>query len=317
MTKEEQAQLLLSKYLNGEASLQEGEQVEQWYQSYEFQPPLAKGKKSEIAAAILLNLQEEMARKDTKSYGLFGTYRLAKIAAVLFFVLAAGAGYWSVHQTAVVKERFITLRTTGSEKKIIVFSDGSKVIMAPLAQLVYPLKFNSKDRTISLTEGEAFFEVAHEENRPFLVKTSNDLYTRVLGTSFRIKSYKNRSNISIQVATGKVAVGNTHQVFGTLVKGQELSYDKVHQRAEIKDTPVKLLVDLKFENIAMEDLISKLEYAYNIHISLGNPALGKLKCTGVFNTRQSPEEILEIICALHQLKFSASENHKTFNVYRK
>ncbi|MBC8984215.1 FecR domain-containing protein [Pedobacter sp. N36a] len=317
MTKEEQAQLLLSKYLNGEASPQEREQVEHWYQSYEFQTPLPKGKKSEIAAAVLLNLQEEMARKDAKSYRLFGTYRLAKIAAVLFFVLAVGIGYWSVQKTEVVKERFVTLHTTASEKKIIVFSDGSQVIMAPLAQLVYPLKFKSKDRTISLTEGEAFFEVAHEENRPFLVKTSNDLYTKVLGTSFRIQSYKNRPHISIQVATGKVAVGNTHQVFGTLAKGQELSYDKVHQRAEIKDTPVKLLVDLKFENIAMEDLIPKLEYAYNIHISLGSPSLGKLKCTGVFNTRQSPEEILEIICALHQLKFSASENHKTFNVYRK
>lgn len=318
MTKEEQAQLLLNKYLNGEASPEEAEQLEKWYQSYEAQQPLAKGRKSEIAATILLNLQEEMKRSEkAKIYQLSGLYQLARIAAAVLLVLSIGIGYWSYQKAKPVKERLITLNTSATEKKIVVFNDGSKVIMAPLAQLRYPLKFNTSDRTIALIEGEAFFDIAHEEKRPFTVKTSNDLYTKVLGTSFTIKSYQKQSNISIQVATGKVAVGNTHQVFGTLVKGQEISYDKVNQSAEIKQTPLKLLVDLKFDGITLEELLHKLDYAYNIQISLASPELGKLKCTGIFNTKQSPEEILEIICSLHQLKFSASENHKTFNVYRK
>lgn len=318
MTKEEQAQSLLSKYLNGEASPEEAAQVEQWYHSYETQSPIAKGRKSEIAAAVLLNLQEEMQQKATgKTYALTSLSQLGKIAAAVFVVMATGLGYWSFQKKTVVEERFFTLNTSATEKKIVVFSDGSKVIMAPLAQLVYPQKFNKQDRTIALTEGEAFFNIAHEENRTFIVKTSNQLYTKVLGTSFRIKSFKNQSRISIQVATGKVAVGNTHQVFGTLVKGQEISYDKVNQSAEIKQTAIPLPVELKFEGIALEDLIAKLEYAYNIHITLASPTLEKLKCTGIFNTKQSPEEILEIICSLHQLKFSVTENHKTFNVYRK
>ncbi|MCX2453471.1 FecR domain-containing protein [Pedobacter sp. PLR] len=318
MTKEEQAQLLLNKYLKGEASPEERTQVEQWYQSYEAQDTLAKGRKSEVAAGILLNLQREMEpEKQIKSYRLFALYPLGKIAAAVLFVLAGAITCWSVYRTPVVKERFFTLNTAAGEQKIVVFRDGSKVTMAPLAQLVYPLKFNRSNRTISLTEGEAFFNIAHEENRPFIVKTSNNLYTKVLGTSFRIKSFKKQHDISIQVATGKVAVGNAHQVFGTLVKGQEISYDKVNQRAVIKQTPVKLLVDLKFEGIPLEELINKLEYAYSIHILLSSPELGKLKCTGIFNTRQSPEEILEIICSLHRLKFRTSENHKTFNLYRK
>ncbi|WP_316820980.1 FecR family protein [Pedobacter gandavensis] len=318
MTKEEQAQLLLNKYLNGEASPEEAAQVEQWYQTYDAREVLAKGRKSEIAAAILLNLQEEMKRpKGPKIYRFSGLVSLSRVAAAVLLLMGIGAGYWSYQKLKPVKEQLITLNTRSSEKKIVVFNDGSKVIMAPLSKLVYPLKFKTRERTISLIEGEAFFDIAHDEKRPFMVKTSNDLYTKVLGTSFRIKSYRKQPHISIQVATGKVAVGNTNQVFGTLVKGQEISYDKVNQSAKIKETPVKLLLDLKFDGIELEELIHKLEYAYNIQISLASPGLAQLRCTGIFNTKQSPEEILEVICSLHQLKFSASENHKTFNVYRK
>ncbi|WP_316752400.1 FecR family protein [Pedobacter gandavensis] len=318
MTKEEQAQLLLSKYLKGEASPEEKEQVAQWYQSYEAQNTLGKGRKSEIAAGILGNLQREMEGKgQAKLARLFTLCPLAKVAAAVLFVLAGAIGYRSVYKTPSVKTQFFTINTTATEKKTVVFSDGSKVIMAPLAQLVYPLKFKRSDRTISLTEGEAFFQIAPEKNRPFIVKTSNDLYTKVLGTSFRIKSYKQQHDISIQVATGKVAVGNTHQVFGTLVKGQEISFDKVNQRAIIRQIPVKTFVDIKFEGIPLGELVKKLEYAYNIRIFLSSSELAGLKCTGIFNTRQSPEEILEIISALHRLKFDTTENHKTYNLYRK
>lgn len=319
MRKEEQAQLLLSKYLNGEASLEEAAQVEQWYQSYESQDVLPRGRKSEISADILLNIQHQIKRRgEAHPYRFFALYPFAKIAAAaVLCVLTIAIACWSVYKTDAVKERFFTLNTSSSERKTVVFKDGSKVSLGPLAQLVYPQKFAKHNRTITLMEGEAFFNIAHEENRPFIVKTSNDLFTKVLGTSFRIKSYKKQHYISIQVATGKVAVGNPYQLFGVLVKGQEISYDKVNQRAEIKETAVIQPVDLKFEGVSLEELMHKLEYVYNIRISLSSPALGKLKCTGIFSTKQRPEEILEIICSLHQLKFKITENHKTFNVYQK
>lgn len=317
MTKEEQAQLLLSKYLKGETSPAEAEQVERWYQSYEGQETLEKNRKSEISEEIRWKLQSQMAQKgEAKAHRIFALHPLAKVAAALFLVMASAIGYWSVYKTEAVKARLFTLNTSAREQKTVLLSDGSKIVMGPLSTLVYPQDFGKHNRIISLSEGEAFFSIAHEEKRPFIVKTSNHLYTKVLGTSFRIKSFKKQDHITIQVATGKVAVGNPNQLFGTLVKGQEISYDKVNQRAEIKESAV-IPVDLKFEGIALEELIHKLEYAYNIQISLSSPALGRLKCTGIFSTKQSPAEILEIICSLHQLKFRTTENHKTFNVYRK
>lgn len=317
MTKEEQAQLLLSKYLTGAASPEEKAQVEYWYHSYELKGTLAQGKKKTIAATVLSNLHQKMEQQAAvKKQRFLSSYSFAKIAATILLISSAGFSYWWLEPTT-AKDRFVTLNTSATEQKTVVFKDGSTVVMAPLAELVYPLKFKNKDRTIALTEGEAFFTIAHEADRPFIVKTSNQLYTKVLGTSFRIKSYKKQQHISVQVATGMVAVGNSHQLFGTLIKGQEIAYDKINQRAEIKTSPLKIPVDLRFERSTLKAVIAKLEYTYQIRIALSSPDLGELKCTGSFNTKQTPEEILEIICALHQLKFKASDHHKTFNVYRK
>lgn len=317
MTKEEQAQSLLNKYLKGEASLQEKAQVEHWYESYAQQEALEKGKKSTISREVWLNLQQAMGQNSVRRvHWHLNVYQLSKIAAVLLLISTAGISYWLL-KPSIARDRFFTVKTSATEQKTVVFKDGSTVVMAPLAQLVYPQKFNAKDRTIALREGEAFFSIAHEVNRPFMVKTSNQLYTKVLGTSFRIKSYKNQSHISVQVATGMVAVGNDHQVFGTLIKGQEIAYDKINQRAEIRQVPSEIPVDLKFEQATLNAVLTKLEYVYHIRIILENPAFAGLKCTGYFNTKQTPEEILEIICMLHQLKFRTTDNHKTFNVYRK
>jgi ferric-dicitrate binding protein FerR (iron transport regulator) len=119
------------------------------------------------------------------------------------------------------------------------------------------------------------------------------------------------------VATGKVAVGNTKQVFGTLVKGQQITYDKKQERALIDYTPAQVYVNLVFEKESLQQVCSKLEYAYGIKINLKDQALGRLKCTATFNTRQAPEEIMDLLCSLHRMKFNQSDDHKTFNVYKK
>ncbi|AOM79147.1 FecR family protein [Pedobacter steynii] len=319
MTKEEQAQELLKKYINKEASPAEIAQVESWYASSAGENlPLPKEKKQEIAERVLHKLRQEMGKVEEQENLRFPFwYQTGKVAAAILLVSALGLGIWLMNRKPVVPEKLLSLSTTAKERKKIVFAEGSEIVLGPSSRLRYPARFKSLERTVSLTEGEAFFNIAHEEKRPFMVKTAEDLYTKVLGTSFRIKSYRKSNHISVAVLTGKVAVGNSRQLFGTLIKGQEISYNKVGQRAEISYTPVKTYINLKFENASLQEVARKLEYAYSIRISLNSPAISRLKCNATFNTKQNPEEILDIICSLHHLQFRKSDDHKTFNVYRK
>lgn len=226
MTKEEEAKLLLKKYLDQKASPAEIEQVEQWYNSYqEHTSVIGSDKKAKIKENVLLNIRSHMTERSQPVRLVWPA--LLRIAAVLFIVAAAGIFFRKIYiQQSISADQFITIASAAGEKKKVVLSDGSVILLEPSARLRYPEKFKNEQRLIELLEGEAFFTVAHDEKRPFTVKTSNDLYTKVLGTSFRIKSYRSSRNISIAVATGKVAVGNSRQLFGTLVKGQQIVYDK-------------------------------------------------------------------------------------------
>lgn len=319
MTKEEQAQLLLKKYLNGEANPAEMDQVEKWYTSYEQRPTaLNEQRKTQIGEEVFAGLKMEMDKsvETARIIRFRKVFQLAKIAAAVVLISGLGMAFWLTSNQTIVREQLVSISTTKLEKKKIVLADGSEILLSPSARLLYPAKFKANYRTIELAEGEAFFKIAHDERRPFTVKTAEGIYTRVLGTSFKISAYKSGKSIQIAVATGKVAVGNSNQVFGTLVKGQQVVYDKKAQRATISYTPAPTYVNLVFERASLEEVIRKLAYSYDIKINLA-PALEKLKCSATFNTKQTPEEILDLLCSLHHLKFNKSDDQRTFNVYKK
>lgn len=318
MTQEEQAKELLKKYLNNELDPIAAKQVEEWYNSYEQDGSyLAKEKKAAIAKEMQAKLQNVMhtGKPDILRLPLQQTW--LRVAAAIVIISGLALLLWPDAGRQVVTENLVSISTSATQKKKITLADGSEICMAPSSKLLYPSKFNASQRVVELAEGEAFFKVAHEEHRGFIVKTSDDLQTKVLGTSFTIKSYHAKRNIEIVVATGKVSVGNTQQTFGTLIKGQQLSYHKEKRMAMISYTPQPVYTDLVFEGTTLQKAIQQLEYAYSINIVLNHPDLYNLKCAAVFNTRQKPEEILDILCSLHHLKFNVSEDHKTFNIYKK
>lgn len=67
----------------------------------------------------------------------------------------------------------------------LVLSDGTRVCLNSQSRLTYPVVFDSKERVVEL-EGEAYFDVEEDAERPFLIKIK-DAAVKVLGTSFNVK----------------------------------------------------------------------------------------------------------------------------------
>ncbi|MCY7422723.1 MAG: FecR domain-containing protein [Chitinophagaceae bacterium] len=88
-------------------------------------------------------------------------------------------------------------------KSIIELSDGSKVWLNADSKIQYPPLFAGRTREIYL-DGEAFFEVAKNAQKPFIIHLSNGT-VKVLGTSFNVRAYNNEKVVETSVATGKVA----------------------------------------------------------------------------------------------------------------
>jgi transmembrane sensor len=315
MTEEEQAKELLKKYTAKELDAAGVKKVEDWYASFEQSDARIDGnRKAEIKVEVLAALRKAMTTAPQQKTFKFATLlRITSVAAAILLIFSIALTLWSPEEQAAPAAKLIAISTNDREEKKITLADGSEIWLNPSSRICFAKQFNIDHRTVELTEGEAFFKIAHDENRPFLVKTSNHITTKVLGTSFRIRSYQARKSIDVQVATGKVTVGNSKQVFATLTIGQQISYDKENQRAEVTYSPSPIPVKLEFDGITLQEALKELEYAYSVNIVL-EKSLNDLKCEATFTTKQTLLEILDILCSLHHLTFKESDDHKTIKI---
>jgi transmembrane sensor len=318
MTEEEQAKDLLKRYEANELDPAGIKKVEGWYASFEHsEAEIHETRKAEIRHAMFAELQKAMAIDPVRNvFRLLPLLRVCSIAAAILIIIGAGVSFLVPASETAPAAHLFSVSTSAREQKKVTLADGSQILLSPSSSISYAHHFSAADRTIELTEGEAFFNITHDEKRPFLVKTKNNITTKVLGTSFSVKSYQARKNIAIQVATGKVAVGNAKQVFATLTRGQQISYDKENHSAEVTYTSSPIAVKLVFDDITLQEAVKEIEYAYSIRIMLESQSLKGLKCEATFTTDQQPSQILDILCSLHHLNFKESDDHKTFKVYK-
>ena len=102
---------------------------------------------------------------------------------------------------------YVTETVPVGERHTIILSDGTKIIANSRTKIVYPKTFDGDTREVKV-EGQAYFEVTHDEDHPFIVNM-NDFRVQVLGTKFDVNSYAGvRSEVvlvegSVKISTGK------------------------------------------------------------------------------------------------------------------
>lgn len=190
------------------------------------------------------------------------------------------------------------------KKSMIVLSDGTKVWLNAGSQLVYPSVFLRKSREVMLL-GEAYFDVAKNQEKPFIVRTS-DLNVRVLGTRFDVSAYPEDDFVAAILEEGSVGLeikGNgmmaqDQQIL--LQPDQKITLDKKSRETQLSVVDVSMYTSwkegiLKSESEDLSRLVKKIERYYNIHIALSDPLVGLYKISGKLDLEKSPEEVLNIV----------------------
>ncbi|MDG3581186.1 MULTISPECIES: FecR family protein [Galbibacter] len=198
---------------------------------------------------------------------------------------------------AMKEQRLVTMTTPMGEKRNITLPDGSSVFLNAGSKLVYPREFKKEQREVRL-EGEAFFEVVHRPEHPFVVLAGN-VRTEVLGTSFNIRSYKGDAQERISVATGKVMVSSNElkkdrQV--VLLPNEQAIYQSGHmdkKKVNISRALAWKNGILVFEQTPLDQAAIMLERWYGVRIVIKNKALNKCTVTGEFYKKASLKQILE------------------------
>ncbi len=174
-------------------------------------------------------------------------------------------------------ESLNTLMIPYGRRSRITLSDGTIAHLNAGTQFVFPDKFIGAKRTVFLS-GEAFFEVAHNNKRPFIVKTIEEqIAIEVLGTKFNVSAYPSDHEVLTVLTEGKVNVVE-HNIFRdkrTLLKPGELaSWHKGDESLDVKEVNTDhhtLWIQglLHFESEPIVNVIKKLERFYNIRVAFG------------------------------------------------
>jgi len=254
----------------------------------------------------LLNGEREGRRMATPPsfYLRWGLPAAALIAGIVFCVT-----WWSWPTGS--EEPHILLTQENKEKATLVktLEDGSIVYLAQESQLQYPKHFPTDKRTVNL-QGEAFFDVAREPGKNFMIETDK-AYVEVLGTAFDIRSNA-VAPFSLSVQRGSVRVWLKKNEETALVKAGEtitLQSDKLllseTTHPNIFERYVK---NIRFKDECLENvlrIINKVSSGWQIETA--SPTLGQKRLTVEFSDN-SPEFVAELICLTFNLQCERKEN---------
>lgn len=224
-------------------------------------------------------------------------------------VMLAGVFYFIKQylQTTTVPIVYSQTTTLRGERKQLILSDGTKIWLSPGSSLRYADVFRGKTREVDL-EGEAFFEVKHDTQHPFIIHIDR-LSTTVLGTTFNIQAYQQNATVEVTLLSGKVAIADAGKRDSPLIlcPKQKAIFNKANGSLNKVDCPnaADLLArrDGKFiyKGVALSNVLNDISQAYNVNIALDKNA-PNLSYYGEFDQKENVQSVLMQISLSANLK---------------
>lgn len=200
----------------------------------------------------------------------------------------------------------------------VTLPDSTRVWLNAGSTLAYSQGFGIDRRVVRL-DGEGYFEVAHDKNKPFKVE-SKDMCVTVLGTRFNLRNFADDGEVVVTLSEGSVAIDNLiakNSRRQTLVPGQRAVVDKRNGRMKIEETDASnahqwIYGYLFFDEELLPDIAKRLERSYNISIVIANEELMYTRFYGNFiRENQSVEDVISNIASTGNMKYKIEGNQIT------
>ncbi len=243
------------------------------------------------------------------------------VISIITFIIFSTSLYFSEYYHSTTKEVRVDIYAAKGIRKEIKLPDGTYVRLNSDSKLSYDLDMQSHDQRDVILIGEAFFKVAHDKKRPFIVKT-NKVAIKVLGTEFNVRDYPGDKESETTLIKGSIELtinDRSDQKF-LLKPSEKLALVNNINNKLKKGASSVLMIDnispvklgdqeyieeiawtenkLVFENESFEELMPKLERWYNVKIVLNDPAIKSYRFTGVF----IKENIIQALEAMQLIK---------------
>lgn len=200
-----------------------------------------------------------------------------------------------------------TVTAENGQRASVGLPDGTKVWLNSRSTLTYATSYGDSRREVNLS-GEAYFEVAKDKTRPFVVKAGG-LEVEALGTAFVVKAYEDDPAMTTTLYEGSIraTAGETSL---TLKPDQRARLDRADGRLRMDTTsnPAYDLLwrsgEMAFERATLEEIATQLERMYNVDIRFLSDEVRHLRFSGVIRNN-SLDNVIEIISLTSPITYRA------------
>jgi ferric-dicitrate binding protein FerR (iron transport regulator) len=229
-------------------------------------------------------------------------FRMIRVAAMILLVFAAGFMIYYYTGSGALSRMDWTTLAAPDHMEEITLPDGSHVSLNAGSSLAYPAHFKGRKRTVRL-DGEAFFEVAGNEDKAFIIHVSEVATAEVLGTSFNLRTDPDKKKVLLNVLTGKVAFfpkGKRRQAI-VLSKDEHAEYHngKIRQQVSLDLNFLSWKTrTLVFENTPLPQVMEQLGRHYHREFMIRDPGIDTLALTGTYQNQEIAEVLEEMALVL-------------------
>lgn len=306
---------LLESFMRGETSSQEEQLLANWLHSPEAKEELLNyyqetwnNSGNNLTADVQGRMYERIKRQmhatpqlnQQKPKKRFSFRRVLQYAAVVLLVIMAGVGghlYTTVQVKDTEHNSKYLVQTDKGQRANITLPDGTVVWLNSYTQLQYNADYGTTKRIVTLT-GEAYFEVAKNKDKPFIVKAEG-VDVEALGTTFNVKAYQEDPRIVATLFSGAVRVSsNENNVI--LSPDENATYDRnsgrlsTHQLENSSYAKMWRDNELVFNGETLDEIAVLLNRMYNVQIIFKSERIKKYCFSGVI-CNNSLDNVIELI----------------------
>jgi len=214
--------------------------------------------------------------------------------------------YDLLHASFPIEEKEHSLRTPKGGEYQLVLSDGTKVWMNAESKLKYPPRFEGGQRLVHL-EGEAYFEVARDAERPFIVRTEK-MDIEVLGTAFNVKAYE-KEEFSAALVEGKIRITDLEGRVTPLDPGLQYTVLEQTEGFKVEQVNAEKISAWKdgefyFEHMELEQILKRVSNWYDIEYEFLDEKSKNIKFTGTVYRQKPLKLFLDALAISHPIELS-------------
>lgn len=288
----------LYKFFDGKASHEEKEAIRLWLEaSPENEKELFREREFFDAMILSVNDREAGEEKKPRPFYQKALLEFVKIAAIFALTVTCGT-YFYKSEIRKIGKAMNTITVPAGQRVNLTLPDGTNVWLNARSEMRYPAAFTGDRREITL-DGEAYFEVARNADKPFVVQT-NKCNVEVLGTKFNVEAYGDSGDFCTSLMEGSVRVSDRENPSENLVltPNHQAAWVNGHLMAKpIADFDLFRWKEglICFKNMNFKQLMRRFEKCYGIHIIIENPKLADYVCSGKFRISDGIDKALRIL----------------------